>query len=201
MNHAARAVLLLMLAGMIPAAVGCFGGTDPSPATAQGTVLGAANLEPVAGATVNIETSVTTTDGSGHFSLDTRSGRRTLLIDADGYEQTQLNVRLSSGVNNLGSIYIAPALQENMGAVEGIVVDAQEQPVPGARVSYGNLEAVSREDGTFALYNLNPGTQVIVAVSGNDVGWTGVEVVAGETTTGVTISLGQTPPGPPPGFD
>lgn len=200
MNLSGRDLLLLTLMVALFAVSGCGGGGGgASPATVQGAVIDAATADPVGGATVSISSDSDTTGADGSFSFATLSGTRTLSVNATGYQQRQINLSLTPGNNDLGEILLEQSLQQDKGTVKGRVLDSSGAPVAEALVRYGNMQAISRDDGSFTIFNVLAGTQVITAISGGAVGWATAEVVAGETTSGVTISLGIRPP-PPPGF-
>src|SRR5206468_5848006 len=75
------------------------------------------------------------------------------------------------------------------GAIQGVVVDDQRQPVPNARVMGGGQSAVSTALGDFKLAGLSPGTTHIVSSDGQGrVAIVDVVVVDRETVS-ATLSL------------
>ena len=197
---AVRGAVLCMVIGIVCGFPGC-DGTTAGPATVQGTLADDANLEPIDGATASIDHNVATTGLDGTFTLSTTAGEHTLNLSAGGYEDKQVNVSLQEGVNDLGIMHMRPVLLTGRGTVRGRVLREGVQ-VAGATLTGENVQALSKDDGTFAIYNLRPGTEAIVAIApeGDMTGWASVQITAGETTTGVTIELTLRPPAPPIGF-
>lgn len=170
----------------------------PDDATVRGRLRDDGTLQPVAGATVTVSGNTTTSDANGVFSVAVPAGRHSITITASGYEQLVLNVTLTSGVNNLGTRYLHPALLPGRGAVRGTVRD-NGSTVGGAMLRSGGVQATSKADGTYAMYNLEAGERAITALSPDRTA-TGVAVArveAGTTITGVNISLALEPPDPP----
>lgn len=201
MRRAPALLLAAALAGLLDTA-GCSGGggggDGGGTATVQGTLRDDATLEPISGATITSGADSTTTAANGTFTLLTTSGSRTIIIVASGYERAEISEMLTQGVNDLGTRYLRPVLLAGRGAARGTVRRAGAAAA-GAIVRSGSARAVSKADGTFAIYNLEAGQRAITAVSSDAqaVGSSPVTIEAGATATGITIDLSLAPPPPP----
>lgn len=197
--RACAAIAIVVLA-LFPFLSGCGGGggAPAEDATVRGTLRHDGTLEPVAGATVAVAGNAATSNASGGFSVAAPSGQQTITITASGYEQLVVNATLTSGVNNLGTRYLRPTLQAGRGAVRGTVRN-NGSTVGGADLRSGGVQATAKADGSYAMYNLPAGERAITAISpsGTATGSAVTTVQAGQTVTGVTISLALTPPDPP----
>ncbi len=194
----------LCVAGLMGALVaatllsGCGGGGGAAAATATGFVKDDATLQALGGVEVTSGAASAVSAGNGRFSLDTASGTRTIVFSAADYQRRELSVTLNAGANDLGTIYLAPALLTGKGAVRG-TVRRGGAPVADARIESGTAEAISKADGSFFIANLDAGQRVLAAVGPNAqyAGYLVVQVASGETMTGVTINLSLAPPAPP----
>ncbi|MCD6361217.1 MAG: carboxypeptidase regulatory-like domain-containing protein [Armatimonadetes bacterium] len=203
MVQRARALSLIVIAlgtGMI--FVGCGGGGGggggAAQATITGTVLDDASLAPIRNAQVEVNGDITTTNAAGVFTLDTTSGNKTIHISKAGYQILTIQRNLQAGDNALGTQYLQPALLAGNGAATGTVRN-NGTPVAGADVQSGGAQAVTKADGSFGIYNLPAGERGLLAVDPvtQQVGYTVVDITAGETTTGADIDLDLQPPGQP----
>ncbi len=200
-KHTGRVYLFIMAAAIVASVItaGCGGGGGGGvAATANGTVRDDASLQGIASVDVTSGGASTTSDQDGAFSLSTTSGTRALVFSAADYVRQEVTPTLGAGANNVGTIYLAPALLTGKGAVQGTVYQAGT-PLGGAIIQSGTAQAISKADGGFGIYNVSPGQQVLTAVSPDTQfsGYAVVQVAAGETLTGVTIDLSLAPPGPP----
>ena len=197
-----RAVLLSVCALLVPAALvvsGCGGGGGtPVAATVTGTVRDDASLQPVSGAQVSASGATATTNQSGRFTLNTAAGPRTIRITKSGYQELALSRSLQAGANDIGTRYLKPALQTGRGAATGTVLRSG-QGVAAARVESGGAQATTRADGSYAIYNLPAGERGLLAVDPTTqrVGYTSVQITAGQAATGVDITLNLQPPHQP----
>lgn len=169
----------------------------------QGRVVDAATRGPVPGALVTVvalsdaahdppwrapaETHLTVAaDGLGRFRIEAAAGvDLELHAQAPGYAHgAPVGVEPEDPATDL-SLSLARAA-----TVDGVVVDAAGQPVPGSTVSSEPLEAapvVSGEDGRFSL-TLAPGNATLHAVTpGGLQGLARVKVAAGEAVGGVRL--------------
>lgn len=169
----------------------------------QGRVVDQATQAPVPGALVTAvplsdalreppwrapaETHLTVkADGLGRFRLEAAEALDVELhAQAPGFAHSEpLTVRWKTGVNDF------TLSLERAATVEGVVVDAEGQPVPGSTVSSEPLEAapvVSGEDGRFTL-TLAPGNATLHAVTpGGLQGLARVKAAAGEALRGVRV--------------
>jgi hypothetical protein len=173
----------------------------------DGDVVTAGEREPIAGATVTIETSRTTkrtrTDAQGHYALaDLDSGDARLRVRAPGFAPhavaTTVPERRGRRPHHVERIEL-----ESEGIVRGDVVDAMGNPVPGARVARDHVPtwllvgsnpddlAITDEKGGFTLRGLAAGMATLEAYA-PDLGRgqvSGLAVVAGQTIEGARITL------------
>ena len=89
--------------------------------TDKGTISGIVtdeNGNPIAGATVRLDTGeTTTTDENGHFEMEATGGDHTVWISADGYRKQELNITVQPGQDNdVGKLN----LPESKGSAAGI---------------------------------------------------------------------------------
>lgn len=199
-RHSVRVHAILMTAATMAAifAAGCGGGNGGPSSTAGGTVRDDATLQPLAGVRVTTGGASATSAADGTFSLSTTSGTRTIVFAAADYVRREVSAALNAGVNDLGTIYLSPILLTGRGAVTGHVYQAGI-PAADATIQSGTAMAVAKSDGSFAIYNVASGQQVLTAVSADaqDSGYAVVQVPDGDAATGVTINLALSPPGPP----
>lgn len=81
---------------------------------------------------------------------------------------------------------------ENTGGIEGVILNDEDLPVPGASVGIVSLGISTTTDsvGAYSLSKIEPGEQVVhVAVAGYASASRAVTVVAGEALRGVDFSL------------
>ena len=199
--NAGRLLGLMMALGALLIAAGCGGGGGTTPggsATVQGTLLDDATLEPVAGAIITIGTTGATSAANGGFTVSTTAGSRTIAISASGYQQRSLSRTLAEGSNSLGTQYLRPVLLAGRGAATGTVTRGGSAAT-GATLLSGTARAVSKADGSYAIYNLETGQRAITAISsdGQSTGVAAASIAAEATRTGVNISLALAPPPPP----
>jgi len=143
----------------------------------------------------SIEYRETKTDAQGKFEVNAipPEHRYSLTAMADGYGQKQVDVQADDAVNNrldAGQLELAVA---NL-AVSGVVVDVNDTPVAGARIScYGDGQA-QREtqadaEGKFTLDKVCQGRIRISAnVSGRTSRYGYVETEAGATDVKIVVS-------------
>lgn len=197
-RFAVAAVAFAVLALVIAGCGGGGGGVTPAQATVRGTLLNDGTLAPVAGATVRVGSASVQSDANGVFSIQAPTGSQMIAITATGFQQLQTNVSVQDGVNQIGTRYLQPTLLAGRGAVSG-TVRRGGAAAGGATIRSGNATGTSRADGTFSIYNLVAGSQTLTAVSADGLatGSATASVQAGTKISGVTISLGLTPPPPP----
>jgi len=190
-------VVAWALVGVVVTA-GCGGGGGGATATVTGVICDDASLDALVGATVTSGAASATSGPDGHFSLGTVSGTRRIAVTRADYQPHETTVSLNAGANDLGTVYLAPVLLTANGAVRGRVLRAGS-PAVNARIQSGSAEAVSKPDGTFGIYNVGSGERVLSAVSADMqyAGYTVLQVSAGQTITGVNITLSLAPPTPP----
>jgi hypothetical protein len=147
------------------------------------------------------------TDFEGAFTIeDLAPGRARLVVDHPEFAPAEVAVTIAGDAAHpadLGAIDLAEA-----GEIEGVVLDPEEEPVAGARVSQGSVPSflplgplprgivLTDKEGRFTLRGLPEGNATISAYTA-DLGrgfLDGVPVRAGRTTSGIQILL----PGDPP---
>ena len=178
---------------------GC-GSSDGVVATVQGIVADDSTLAGLPGARVEIGARRANATGiNGTFALaGVGAGTQTVTVSVTGYETVSGQVTLLKGDNNIGTICLPHGAVAGMGHIKGMVQDSGV-PAAGATVDAGGRSAMSKADGSFALYNINPGMVTVQAQSssGTRTGTAVVSVVAG-TSASATINLEVRPPSPPP---
>ncbi|MCC6523655.1 MAG: carboxypeptidase regulatory-like domain-containing protein [Polyangiaceae bacterium] len=187
------------------------------PLAAEGTITARRGYERVEDAEVTLWTPVgvrrAKTDKEGLFAFaDLGAGAARLFVHKSGYAPRELSVVIGGEPGrpvDLGRFEL-----EQGGAVRGVVRDADDKPIAGARVALGRVPtylplgplppglAGSDARGRFTLFDLPPGTVSIEAyvagVGRSAVG--GVVVRPGETTEDVVLVLGEDAE-PAPGLD
>jgi hypothetical protein len=198
----AKAVLSAVLCftvivGVGVVVTGCGGGDGGAVATVTGTLADASTLLPLTGGVVTIAgKSSTSTDSSGAFTVGpVATGTRSLTAACPGYEPLSYAQTLWAGTNNLGTLYLLPVAIAGEGHISGTVMDSGGV-VAGAVVRAGGKTAVTKEDGTFVIRNLDPGNVTVVAVKGAKSDSREVTVAA-DATVSVNLSLTLSPPPPP----
>jgi hypothetical protein len=191
------AILVVALALMIS---GCGGGGGGS-SSISGMVRDAGSLNPVAGAQVVAGSRLTNTDATGEFLLEGAPTNAVMLsVTATGYLSQTVQAPAGSGLRYLPSpVYLVPAPLPETGNATGRITRAG-QAEAGAVVRAGGRSAVSRGDGTYALYNVPVGFQTIFATSADGLtgGSTNVTIINQGTVT-ANIQLSTQPPPPPIG--
>jgi protocatechuate 3,4-dioxygenase beta subunit len=180
----------------------------PDGVLVEGSVTAVRGRNAVAGASVTLIASGsrrgTTTDADGHFRLsDVSPGRARLVVAHPDYAETAFEVEIAETGRRDRPLELPPVDLEEPGSVEGHVVDAEGNPVRGARVSAGIAQsylpagalptdvAVTDDDGRFTLTHVAPGRRTLEAfsvISGRG-SLSGVEVTSGRVTDRVRIEL------------
>lgn len=166
----------------------------------QGKVLDDGVLTPVHGARVVADTGQTgTTDASGQFLLDgVPAGAQSLTVAAMGYQTRSVPISGSSAGLSVGTVYLRPAALQGSGNVTGVVTEAGV-PADAAALQAGGRQALSKRDGTYALYNVPIGKQTVVAMSADGQSSGSASVIVGnQTSVTANIALSNSPPPPPP---
>ena len=164
-----------------------------------GEVFSALRREPIAGADValHLDWGVrrARTDAKGHFALkDLPAGSARLVVRASGFAPVERSIAVAdSGGRRESELHPIELAEE--GIAEGDVVDAQGDPVVGARVAKGlaptwllvgstpSEVAVTDAKGRFTLRELAEGTITIEAYS---------QELGRGTASGVTVASGRT---------
>jgi hypothetical protein len=99
----------------------------------------------------------------------------------------------------LGDVFVKPVTSAGNGAITGRVVDSNRQAVAEADIRAGLVSGRSKNDGSFAVYNVPPMTYTLLVTKGDEMTATkpNVAVQAGQTTNVGDIVLSSGPPGPP----
>jgi hypothetical protein len=178
---------------------------------ARGEVTGKKGRDRIEGAHVSLFTAsgvrTAKTDYEGAFTIeDLAPGRARLVVEHPEFAPAEVAVTIAGDADHpadLGAIDLAEA-----GEIEGVVLDPEEEPVAGARVSQGSVPTflplgplprgivLTDKEGRFTLRGLPEGNATISAYTA-DLGrgfLDDVPVRAGRTTSGIQILL----PGDPP---
>jgi hypothetical protein len=191
------------------------GATSDAPGVVAGRILEADTDIPVAGAkvtlawadvTVTKEAGVTRTphvrqtetDASGFFRIcqvPSSLSDATLQATRAGMSTPEVPVEITNSLLFYQSLAFGPAgvAARAVGTVSGRVEGPDARPIAGARLEIlrSGVAAVSREDGSFTLGGVAPGTQLLIARQlGFDVVRTPINVTSREPTI-VTLTLGR----------
>lgn len=160
-------------------------GTTPTTATLRGEVVDAATGQPIAGATITAAAQTATTDATGHFTLaGLGAGALSATVSAQGYTGATLTGTLANGVNEAGTLRLAP-LPAAVTTVSGTVRDAGTgQPIPGASVRLQEV-ADAVFTGADGHYQLSGITAEAFTVTASAAGYL-------SRTAGVSAQLGST---------
>lgn len=181
--------------------------TLPPAESATGEVVTARGRDAISGAEVTLYTDLgvrrARTDATGAFSLGGLApGNAKLQVRADGYAPVARTLAIPD-TGGRRALEIPSVELAEEGTVEGDVVDADGNPVPGARVAQGHVPTwlavgstpagvtVADSSGHFVLRELPEGTLTLEAYA-PDVGRArvhDVKVVSGRTTDRVRITL------------
>ncbi|MDP8208311.1 MAG: carboxypeptidase regulatory-like domain-containing protein [Candidatus Electryonea clarkiae] len=147
-------------------------------ATMDGFVTNVDTGEPVEGAIIRVSTGRDTTDGEGYYSMDARSGERSVRILHEDYNTYNDEIVIDLGENtfNFEMIPLSP--------VSGTLTDIETgNPVEDASVTFGEEEATSDENGYWEVAPQAMGEYVIFIESDEYTSLTdSVEVEEGENT-------------------
>jgi protocatechuate 3,4-dioxygenase beta subunit len=146
----------------------------------------------------------TSSDADGMFRFDSvNPGEIELRVSHPDYADAMVSQKVEATGRSDRPFELAPIDLEEPGSVEGQVVDADGNPVDGARVGVGFVPtylpegalpfgmALSDARGEFVLRGVRPGSQQLSAYA-PEVGRGGldaIEVLSGRSTTGVLIRL------------
>jgi Carboxypeptidase regulatory-like domain len=205
------AVLLVVLAAAGLGLAGCGGSGDGGggggggEAIVTGTAVDDGTLARLEGAVAQSGSARSAPTGAdGVFRISGLStGTRQIEVSASGYAAASVTVTLRSGTNNVGFVYVPPALRSGRGAITGIMVrSGTYEPVSGGTIQVGDATARSRSDGSgkFTIYNVPAGNVQVSFLdtqSGSNA-WRYVDVRDGQITNVGTVVLSIGPPPPPP---
>jgi len=174
----------------------------------EGTITSARGRSWVEGARVALVTEgarrLTLTDAEGHFRIaDVAPGTARLSVSHPDYAQAELEVTIARQQRADRPHTLDPIELSDPGSVEGEVVDAEGEPIGGARVAAGLVPAFlptgalppgvtqTDERGRFVLGGVAPGKHTLEALSpvAGRGRTAGVEVTAGRVTDRVRIVL------------
>ncbi len=193
----ASAVLVGLVVGMALIGSGCGGGGGGVATSLVGYVYDDSTLNPIAGASAQLA-GVTSglSSAAGAFTITgVPTGTHTLTVYVTGYTTVSVSVVLSSGANNVGVIYLPVAQTPGLGKVSGVVSDTGTA-VAGALIVAGGRTAYTKDNGSYAIYNVSPGSVTVTAQSGAKTGRTVVTVTPDGTAT-ANLGLSISPPLPP----
>jgi len=198
-------IALLVASSLLSALAGCGGGGGGGgAATVTGRVVDDGSQQAVANATARVGSASALTSGNGRFTIDgAPTGSQMLTVTAAGHDSSNLPLTVSSGQNDVGTVYMAPTLNLGSGAVTGrLVLASDNSPVNGGTIQSATASAVSRSDGSgqFTLYNVPAGSVQINFYDPITTASTirfNVTVSSGHTTNIGNVLLSFGPPPPP----
>lgn len=174
---------------------------------AQGKITAVRGRQAVAGASVTVvargQRRTTHTDSLGEYELrDLNPGEITLIVAHPEYANHEQKITISGTGRPDRAFDLATIDLLAGGSVQGVVVDAEGNPVSGARVAAGGLPAYlpagelppgmvrSNAQGEFALSNLAPGNVTLEAQAVNKGrGRVSAVISEGQTTSDVRVVL------------
>ncbi len=177
---------------------GCGGGGAQAVVRIVGTLLDDGSLQPVEDARVIASGVSGTTDANGAFDVADVPAEGTVTFAATGYQNLVVTLTGRTGEVNLGEVYMTPTALAGTGTVTGTVSEVGGDPADEATVTAGDCTALTREDGSYTLYNVPSGYQKVRALSHDRStrATVNVTVVAGDEVT-ADLQLGIYPPDEP----
>jgi protocatechuate 3,4-dioxygenase beta subunit len=184
----------------------------PEGVLVEGAVTAVSGRTAVSEASITLLTNgtrrATVTDAEGRFRIaDVSPGTARLVIVHPNYAETSLEIEIKPTGRSDRALELEPVDLEEPGSVEGRVLDAEGEPVRGARVSASVAQAylpagalphgvaITDDDGRFTLTHVAPGERTLEAfsaISGRG-SVSGVAVTSGRATDRIEITLA--PPG------
>lgn len=193
-------VVSLLAIGMI---AGCSGSSDDGgsggAATLTGTVKSESTGAVIAGATVAINDTTTTTDNNGTYIFqDLSMGTYTLAISMTGYQTYQVSITLIEG-SNIKNATLTPEITPTA-TVSGTVT-LNNTAVDGVTVQLtGTGEDTTDVEGVYGFINVAYGTYTITATKTGYSDYSGqVEVNAATVTHNIAVAVSQDLPVPEEG--
>jgi hypothetical protein len=122
-------------------------------------------------------------------------GKYTLEIEADGFENLSgITFELAGGDVKSVAAALSPVPESALaGAIEGLVLDSERQPIAGACVTFGKYKTESDAGGAFGIKGLKPGADILmVDADGFDIWAREIEVFAGNSSK-ITVALSANP--------
>ncbi len=129
--------------------------------TVTGTIISAEDSSAVQSAIVTCDGEDVYTNSSGVYTVVVSVGTHTVSVVISGFVAQEQEVECLIGETQTVDFVLEPAYAER-GTVHGKVFDGRSNdPIPGARVAYGDDEIYSDNSGDYEIL-LNPGSHVIV---------------------------------------
>ena len=182
-----RAIALALIAFVYAAACSESGPSDPEPtptATVSGVVT-AVGGAPIAGATVRVGLTASSTAADGSYALENLAvGTATIVTNAPGYVQQSQSLSLAAGAN---AHDVVLTLQPTA-SVSGVVTSFSGGVVEGATVKVGSATSTTGADGAFELHNL-PVSSVTITTTAAGFGQRseGISLTAGANTHDIEL--------------
>jgi len=191
---------LVLFATMVVLLAGCGGGGGGSStsATVTGNVMDNQTLVAISGVDVKLGTMTSVlTNSSGVFTIaNVSAGTLSTVFTKTGYNVLTKSVTVSGSSVNMGDLYLIPGTVSGKGHLTGYV-RSSGTGVGGATVTAGGITALTKSDGSYAIYNITPGTVTATATLDELTGSVSATITSGATTS-ANISVAIGPPGPPP---
>lgn len=151
-----------------------------------GSISGAVtdtNNNPLSGATVAYSGGSTTTDSTGHYTLNNvPEGSITLTASLSGYESASETVTVTVGQTTTAPTFVLQAAP--VGTIQGHVTNMAGAALAGATVAYGGGSTTTDSSGNYVLTKVPAGTvQVSATLTGYQTATQNVTVTAGQATT------------------
>lgn len=155
----------------------------PTTGELNGTVRDASSGQPIAGATVQLNSLTATTSSTGAYAFSNLNpGAYDLFCNKTGFVSFgPETLQIQAGPAATRNIVLAAAPTE--GVVSGIITTTAGSPLGGAVITVGTKTATTAADGLYSITGLSPGSNPIQVTR-----W-GCEPVTGDT---VNVTAGQT---------
>ena len=133
-------------------------------ATITGTVVNAETNEPIAGASISVDTVASTTSGlAGEYTLTVPIGIYTLKASASGYYDWSSTIDVSSEgtyIIDIPMTPIPPPSPKPTSTITGTVTDVEGNVIAGATVTANSYTTITDENGKFSL-TVEPGIYTV----------------------------------------
>lgn len=127
----------------------------------SGIITDAYTQKPVANATIKVGEQTVTTDANGKWTINTWKNTDSVLVEATDYATNTLALTDKKSADGKAPVEVALTIRPNI--VTGKLLDEYtKQPIAGAKVVAGSLEATTAADGSYKLVGVPETYQIAV---------------------------------------